>query len=152
MDFSKFDAMAANVQAQYEEAAKNQYNNEEAPAGWYIVNIEKLEIKATKSDQMPMLSAMFRIVDSFNGKNKNRCLFFNRKIAGTKNDGNMVRSAIGWLNSLEPSVPIDGFTTYTALNQQVEDMADELIGVVQYKIQYDSTKFNNISIEEAYDL
>ena len=95
---------------------------------------------------------MFRIVDSFNGKNKNRCLFFNRKIAGTKNDGNMVRSAIGWLNSLEPSVPIDGFTTYTALNQQVEDISDELVGAVQYKINYDSTKFNNISVEEAYDL
>ena len=39
-------------------------------------------------------------------KNKGPCVFMNRVLFGTKNDANMIASAEGWLESLEPSEDI----------------------------------------------
>lgn len=122
-------------------------NYSELEAGTYTCKVEKLEIKPTK-DGRPMLSAMFRIVE---GEHKKQCLFFNRVLYGTKNDGNMINSAIGWLESLEPSEDIEvGFETYDQFEELVLDIAED-IAELTYEVAYDPDAFNNISIEDVYE-
>ena len=119
----------------------------EIPAGTYTCKCERLEVKATK-DGRPMLSTMFRITE---GKHKKQCLFMNRVLFGTKNDGNMIASAVGWLKSLEPSEDIDViFETYDQFEDLVLDIAED-ISELTYDVDYDADKFNSISISEVYE-
>lgn len=127
-----------------EEIKKNggtgEYN--EVPAGAYVAKCERLEIRATK-DGRPMLSSMFRIVK---GDQKKRCIFMNRVLYGTKNDANMIASALGWIESLEPEIdaPIV-FENYDQFADLVMDVAED-ISELEYEVDYDETEFNSIHI------
>lgn len=120
----------------------------EIEEGTYHGKFEKLEIKATK-DGRPMLSAMFRITE---GERKKACLFMNRVLYGTKNDANMIASAEGWLDSLEPSEDIGPviFEDYDQFEELVLDIAED-IAELEYDVDYDPGAFNSISIEEVYE-
>lgn len=146
--FSKFNSNLEEIKKQMEEAKKNPNNTaSETPAGEYNVKVERLEVKPTK-DGRPMLSAMFRIQE---GKQRKRCIFFNRVLAGTKNDGNMIKSAVGWLKSLGPSDDIEVlFEDYDQFDELVMDIAED-VSELSYDIDYDPDKFNSVSVTEVYE-
>ena len=119
----------------------------EIEEGIYHGKFEKLEVKETK-DKRPMLSAMFRITE---GERKKSCLFMNRVLFGTKNDANMIASAVGWLETLEPSEDIDVvFEDYDQFADLVLDIAED-IAELEYDVDYDPDGFNSIHIEEVYE-
>lgn len=151
MDFSKLDNEIDfdSLQKDIDEAKKNGGVGDypEIEKGEYTGKIEKLEVGETK-DHRPMLKAMFRITE---GEHKKACLFMNRVLYGTKNDANMIASAIGWLESLEPSEDIVvEFKSYSQFADLVLDIAED-VSELEYLVQYDKDAFNNISIKEVYE-
>lgn len=152
MDFSQFDKQVdlKSLNESINEAIENGGTGDypEIEAGEYHGKIEKLEVGATK-DGRPMMKVMFRITE---GEHKKSCLFMNRVLYGTKNDGNMIASAIGWLETLEPSEDIGDiiFESYSQFADLVLDIADD-ISELEYDITYDPDEFNNISIQGVYE-
>ena len=151
-DFSKFDKQIdlAQLRKEAEEIKKNGGTGEypEIEPGTYRGKFEKLEVGTTK-DGRPMLRAMFRITE---GKHKKQCLFMNRVLYGTKNDANMIASAEGWLESLEPSEDVGDviFRGYSEFADLVMDIAED-ISELEYDVNYDPDAFNSITIEEVYE-
>ncbi len=151
MDFSKFDnevdfdALQKGIEEAKENGGVGDYP--EIEKGEYTGKIEKLEVGETK-DHRPMLKAMFRITE---GEHKKACLFMNRVLYGTKNDANMIASAIGWLESLEPSEDIIvEFKSYSQFADLVLDIAED-ISELEYSVKYDKDAFNNISIVDVFE-
>lgn len=150
--FSKFNEQVdlKKLRQESEEIKKNGGTGDypDIEAGTYHGKFEKLEVKETK-DGRPMLSAMFRITE---GERKKSCLFLNRVLYGTKNDANMIASAEGWLDSLEPSEDIGAviFEDYDQFADLVLDIAEDIAGL-EYDVEYDPDAFNSISIEEVYE-
>ncbi len=118
------------------------------PAGKYEVALVSLEIKGTKKDNRPMLAASFKILS---GEYKNQRLFMNRVIYGTKNDGNMIKSAVGWLNTLESGVDV-AFHDYKQFADVVMDVAEAVDGKIEFAVEYDDSQFNSIKIVEIFDV
>ena len=117
------------------------------PAGKYEVALVSLEIKGTKKDNRPMLAASFKILS---GEYKNQRLFMNRVIYGTKNDANMIKSAVGWLNTLDSGVDV-AFQDYKQFADLVMDVAEAIDGKIEYAVEYDDSQFNSIKITEVFD-
>lgn len=151
-DFSKFDKQIdlAQLRKEAEEIKKNGGTGEypEIEEGIYRGKFEKLEVGTTK-DGRPMLRAMFRITE---GEHKKQCLFMNRVLYGTKNDANMIASAEGWLETLEPSEDVGDviFKGYSEFADLVMDIAED-ISELEYDVNYDPDAFNSITIEEVYE-
>ena len=158
MDFSKFDKKidADQLKKDVEEAKKNGTGAfKDVPKGKYMCKLEKLEMKLTKTDQMPMVSVMFRIIGDEEGDKcdfTKHCIFMNRKICGTKNDANMIASIVGWLETLEPAEDIDVvFETYSQFNEVIMDIEEDVSENLRYVVDYDPDAFNSISIDEVYE-
>ena len=118
------------------------------PAGTYEVAPVSLEIKGTKADpNRPMLAVSFKILA---GEYKGQRLFMNRVLLGTKDDGRMIKSAEGWLASLESGVSTV-FEDYKQFNGVVMDVAEAVVGKLEYAVEYDPDKFNSIHITEVFD-
>lgn len=117
------------------------------PAGKYEVALVSLEIKGTKKDNRPMLAASFKILS---GEYKNQRLFMNRVIYGTKDDGRMIKSAVGWLNTLDSGVDV-AFQDYKQFADLVMDVAEAIDGKIEYVVEYDDSQFNSIKITEVFD-
>ena len=117
------------------------------PAGKYEVALVSLEIKGTKKDNRPMLAASFKILS---GEYKNQRLFMNRVIYGTKDDGRMIKSAVGWLNTLDSGVDV-AFQDYKQFADLVMDVAEDIDGKIEYAVEYDDSQFNSIKITEVFD-
>ena len=157
IDFSQFDKQvnAEELQKQIHEAEENG-GYKEVPKGTYTCKLESLELGATK-DKRPMVKAMFRIIGDENGDkcefNKS-CLFYNRVIFGTKNDANMIASAVGFLKKLEPSedVGVVEFRSYTQFSELCLDIAEDVSEDLEYVVEYDPDEFNSISISEAFEV
>lgn len=163
MDFSKFDAeVNKDMEKQINDAKENGAGESlETPAGSYVAKIEKMELAATK-DGSPMFKVMLRVIEAGENakadvteylnhfKNKKPCLFMNRVIYGTKNDANMIASVIGWLEKLEPSVPVE-FKSYSQFADLVLDIYEEVADAVELEVLYDPDAFNSISISEVFD-
>ena len=118
------------------------------PAGKYEVALVSLEIKGTKKDNRPMLAASFKILS---GEYKNQRLFMNRVIYGTKDDGRMIKSAVGWLNTLDSGVDV-AFQDYKQFADLVMDVAEAIDGKIEYAVEYDDSQFNSIKITEVFDI
>lgn len=148
MDFSKFDK-AINMDTlnkQIEDAKQNSGNDREVPAGKYIAKLEKMEVGAT-SDGRPMFKVQLRITE---GEFKKWCLFMNKVLYGTKNDGNMINSVMGWLNNLEPETSVE-FKNYSQFSEMVLDIYEELADLVELEVEYDPKAFNSIKITDVYE-
>ena len=117
------------------------------PAGTYEVALVSLEIKGTKTDNRPMLAVSFKILS---GEYKNQRLFMNRVIYGTKDDGRMIKSAVGWLNTLDSGVDV-AFQDYKQFADLVMDVAEAIDGKIEYAVEYDDSQFNSIKITEVFD-
>lgn len=152
MDFSQFDAKVdlKGLQADIKEAEKNNNDGDypEIPKGKYEVEFEKIEMRTTKKDGRPMLSVMARILE---GEFKRSCVFMNRVLFGTKNDANMIASAVGWLNNLGTNLNIE-FESYSQFDALVMDVAEAVDGNFEYVIEYDPDAFNTISIKEVFEV
>lgn len=151
IDFSKFDAQVDVNQLTHdvEEAVKN--GGGDFPTieeGVYICEVENLEIGTTK-DGRPMLKGMFRIVE---GEYKKSCLFYNRVLFGTKNDANMIASAVGFIKSLEPSEDVGPivFQNYSQFADLVLDVAEDIADLT-YEVEYDPDAFNSIHIADVFE-
>ena len=148
MNFEKFDkAISKDQLKDIEEAKKNQGDFEETPKGKYVVKFEKLEIGETGANSAggagrPMLKVMARIDE---GPMKKRCLFMNRVLFGTSNDANMIASALGFLQSLEPEADDIVFESYSQFADLVADIFEDICKD-KFDVEYDSKKFNTISI------
>ena len=151
-DFSKFDKQVdlKQLRKDAEEIKKNRGTGDypELPAGSYRTKCENLEVGTTK-DGRPMLNAMFRIIE---GDHKKQCMFMNRVLFGTKNDANMIATAEGWLETLEPSEDVGPvvFQGYSAFADLVMDIAED-ISELEYQVDYDPDSFNSISISEVFE-
>lgn len=156
IDFSKFDEQVDTKRLAHDvdEAAKNGGGDfPVVPAGIYIVTAEKLELGETK-DHRPMLKGQFRIKEDENGDTtyKKQLLFYNRVLYGTKNDANMIASAVGFLQSLEPSEDVGPvvFESYSQFAELVLDIMED-IEPLEYLVGYDPEAFNSIHVEEVYE-
>ena len=156
--FEKFDAQVnmEDINKQMAEAAENSF--EEVPAGKYITKIEKMNLGTTK-DGRPMFRVQMRIVDSdgvnelrflSKYKTKKPCIFMNRVIFGTKNDGSMIASVVTWLNKIGFD-PLVEFRGYADFEQVVMDCAEQVAGL-EFEVTYDPSKFNSITIDEVYSV
>lgn len=164
MDFSKFDNVNVDLGA-VEEARNNppQGDGLEAPAGEYIVRIENMELGLTKKDERPMFKLMCRVVEAgeeakddvkeflSHFKDKKPCLFMNRVIYGTKNDSNMIASVLGWLDKLETETKPE-FKNYSQFADNILDIFEEVADTIELSITYDPKAFNNIVINEIFDI
>lgn len=146
VDFSALDREVDQEQLRKDvEEAKN--NSGDIPKGTYIVGIDKMEIRATK-DGRPMFFIQCRVKE---GAYKNKCVFMNRVIYGTKNDGSMIQSVITLLDKLETET-IPEFNGYQDFVDVVADIYEEIQGKVECEIDYDKDAFNSVSIKEVFDV
>jgi hypothetical protein len=154
--FDKFDSQVnmAEIEKQKAAAAENAY--EEVPAGDYVAKIEKMELGTTK-DGRPMFKVQMRLVsgegpkeEEFLAKYKNKkpCVFMNRVIYGTKNDGSMIAGVESWLNKIGFEEPIV-FRGYADFEQVIMDCAEACAGL-EFLITYNDQAFNSITIEQVY--
>ena len=146
VDFSALDKEIDQEQLRKDVAeAKN--NSGDIPKGTDIVGIDNMEIRETK-DHRPMFFIQARVRE---GEYKNHCVFMNRVIYGTKNDGNMIQSVITLLDKLETET-IPEFNGYQDFVEVVADIYEEIQGKVECEIDYDKDAFNSISIKEVFDI
>lgn len=149
MDFSNFDKQI-NIEALQKDikaAAENNQQFSETPAGTYTAKVEKLEVGETR-DHRPMLRAMFRITE---GDYKKRCLFMNRVLFGTKNDANMIASAVGFLRSLDSGIDIE-FESYSQFAELVLDVFEDIESTLEYEVEYDPNAFNAVSVNDIFEV
>lgn len=156
IDFSKFDKEIDTKQLarDVEEAAKNGSGDfPTVTPDDYRVTLEKLEVGTTK-DGRPMLKGQFKIKENLDGDKtfKGQMLFFNRVIYGTKNDPNMIASAVGFMNSLEPSEDVGPvvFESYSQFADLALDIAEDAEGI-EYEVEYKPDAFNSIHVIGAYE-
>lgn len=147
VDFSAIDnAIDQEALDKSVQDAKNNAND--VPKGTYICSIEKMEIGETKKDHRPMFILQLKIKE---GEHTKRNLFMNRVIYGTKNDGSMIQSVITILEKLETQTAPQ-FTGYNNFVENVADIYEEVQGKIELEVDWDSTAFNSISINEVFDL
>lgn len=157
IDFSKFDQQVDTSQLKKDiaDAQENAGNYKEVTAGTYCCDLEKLELGETK-DGRPMLKVMMRIVGDEDGNKcefTKNCIFMNRVLYGTKNDGNMIASAIGWLKSLDPSDEVGSITfeSYSQFAELIMDIEEDVSSDLQYIVSYDPDAFNSIEIDDVIE-
>lgn len=150
MDFSKFNEAinADQLKKDIKEAEENGSGFAKIPDGKYEVKLEKMELGTTK-DGRPMFKAQLRIIE---GEFKKQCLFVNRVLYGTKNDGNMIASAKRFLKSLCPSEDIEiDFDDYNQFADLVLDVAEDVADVMLYEIDYEEDAFESVVIQNAFE-
>lgn len=157
--FDKFDKEIdlKKIEQQKKEAAE-QGSFEEVPAGKYIAKIENMELGMTKKDNRPMFKIQMRLVEGCGDmeekflskyKKKKPCIFMNRVIYGTKNDGIMISSVETFLNKLG----LDQTFVFSGYERFANDIADaaEACESLEFEVEYDDSKFNSISVTDVFD-
>jgi hypothetical protein len=127
------------------EDAKN--NSQNLPKGTYVCDLVKMEIGATKKDNRPMFIIQVKVLE---GEYKNRNLFMNRVIYGTKNDGSMIQSVQTILEKFETGIDTT-FRGYNAFVDTVADIYENVQGIVELEIEWTPNIYDSISIKEIYD-
>ena len=139
----------AGLQQDIKDAQENKGEYEEIPHGEYEVKVDKMELKATKTDQQPMVSIQFRIIS---GKYKNSCLFFNKKIVGTKNDGLMIHLSNEFLRSMGTDLVIEfvDYKQYADLLLDVAEFCDK--NKLEFALKYEDNKgYDKFTITEVFE-
>ena len=122
IDFKKFqEQFPAAEMTKAVEQAKENGGYEKIPDGEYRCKVEKMELKESKKG-MPMCSIMFRILA---GDLKKQCIFYNRVLAGTKNDGFMMKSNNDFLESLDSGVDVK-FDDWEQYDDMILDIAEAI--------------------------
>lgn len=121
IDLSKYDSMIDEklLNEQMKNAEENSFDP--LPEGEYDVKLEKLEVTESKAKKL-MLSAQYRVI---RGPQKNKCMFQNVILFGTKNDGWMIHQAKKLIEDLGFDIE---FENYSQFAKEVDEIADSAIG------------------------
>lgn len=146
-----------DIQKDIQNAAQNNGSGEfkEIPTGTYDVAIEKMELKATKNSNKPMVSIWMKIL---NGEYEGSFLFMNQVIdvnsewrgVQIHNVNEMLRSLIKECKDA-PEVEFKTFTQYANLIMDIHEMiADDF----EYEVTYSKTKkdYDVYKITKVYAL
>jgi hypothetical protein len=157
VDFSKFDNQIDKEALKKEYENTSEVNYDPVPRGDYIVSIDKMDVRETKSGDKLMFTMQCRIVqDLQDGHQENRVIFFNRVILGNKKtekwgDSQAIRSVNTILRKFESGIEPEFHQDYTDYGNLVEEIFDEVAGAIELEVKYDPKEFNSISIVEVYD-
>lgn len=126
MDFKKFQEQfpAEQMSAAIKEAKENGGGDyDKLPEGVYRCKIDKMEMRESRKGA-PMCSIQFRITA---GDYKKHCLFYNRVLAGTKNDGFMIKGCNDFLQSLDSGLDVEfkGWEQYNDLILDIFEAVSE---------------------------
>ena len=149
IDFKKFNEEfpANQIKKQMKEAEENGGGND-LPDGEYKVKLDKMELAQSQKGQL-MIKAQFRIQA---GDHKKQCVFVNRVLTGTKNDGFMMIKAKEFLQSLDSGIEVE-FTDWEQFNDLVLDIADAVKeDDLTYIIVLDTDgKYQNFEVIDVLD-
>ena len=149
IDFKKFQQQfPAEEMTKAVEQAKENGGYEKIPDGEYRCKVEKMELRESKNGA-PMCSIMFRIVA---GDHKKQCIFYNRVLAGTKNDGFMMKSNNDFLESLDSGVPVS-FESWEQYNDMILDIAEAIdADKLEYTVEVTTDgKYQTLEIVDIID-
>ena len=149
IDFKKFqEKFPAAEMTKAVEQAKENGGYDKIPDGDYRCKVEKMELKESKNGA-PMCSIMFRIVA---GDLKKQCIFYNRVLAGTKNDGYMIKSNNDFLDSLDSGVAIS-FENWEQYNDLILDIAEEIdADKLEYMVRVENDgKYSTLTIVDIIE-
>lgn len=123
IDFEKFQQQfpADEMTKAVEEAKENGGGYDKIPDGEYRCKVEKMELKESRKGA-PMCLIMFRIVA---GDFKKHCLFYNRVLAGTMNDGFMIKGCNDFLDSLDSGIDVE-FKNWEQYNNLILDIFEAI--------------------------
>ena len=128
-----------------QEAAENGGGNyKEVPEGTYEVEIDKLELKKSKSGN-PMLSCWIKISA---GEYKGSTILYNQVLTS----GFGLHNANEFLRSLDSGVEVD-FTTFKQYNDLLLDVYEAVNGNLAYQLKYgkNSKGYPTYEIEEVFE-
>lgn len=133
------------------EAAENGGNFKEVPHGKYEVSIEKMELKATKEKQKPMVSIWMKIVGDCEFKNS--MIFMNQVIT----EGFQIHIVNEFLRSLVQDCAdmlVVEFRSYAQYAELLMDIHELVAESFEYALDYGQTKkgFDTFEITEVYAL
>lgn len=122
IDFSKFNQQfpADQMKKQIKEAKENG-GGSDLPDGEYTVKLDKMELGQSSKGAL-MIKAQFRITK---GDHKKQCIFVNRVLTGTKNDGFMMLKANEFLDSLDSGIDVV-FEDWEQYNDLILDIAEAI--------------------------
>lgn len=126
-------------------------NYKEVPHGKYEVSIEKMELKATKEKNNPMVSVWMKIVSD--GEFKGSLLFMNQVIT----QGFQIHIVNEFLRSLIQDcadAPVVEFKSYAQYANLLMDIHEMVADSFEYGIDYGQTKkgFDTFEVLEVYPL
>lgn len=147
IDFTKFNKEFP-ADKMKESIAEAKENSNTLPDGEYTVKLDKMELGESSKHAL-MIKAQFRIVK---GDAKNKCIFKNCVLTGTKNDGFMMLKANEFLESLDSGIDVE-FKDWEQYNDLISDIAE---AVQEDKLQYVVTvetdgKYQNFEIVDIID-
>ena len=141
------------LQKDVKDAAENSGggNYKEVPHGKYEVAIEKMELKATKEKQKPMVSVWMKIVGDC--EYKGSIIFMNQVIT----EGFQIHIVNEFLRSLVKEctkVPVVEFKSYSQYANLLMDVHEAIADSFEYAVNYGQTKkgFDTFEITEVYAL
>ena len=123
----------------------------EVPHGKYEVSIEKMELKATKEKNNPMVSVWMKIVSD--GEFTDQMLFMNQVIT----QGFQIHIVNEFLRSLIKkcaNAPVVEFKSYSQYANLLMDVHELVADSYEYGINYGQTKkgFDTFEVLEVYPL
>lgn len=121
----------------------------EVPHGDYEVKIEKMEIKACKSEAnkgLPMFSVQFRILD---GEYKKSCIFMNKLLTSEY----PIHIVNEFLRSLDSGIDVEFNGDFGNYNNLILDIHEEITThKLEYLVAYDEDKgYDTFEILEVYE-
>lgn len=150
IDFEKFQQQfpADEITKAVEEAKENGGISDKIPDGEYRCKVEKMELKESRKGA-PMCSIMFRIVA---GDFKKYCLFYNRVLAGTKNDGFMIKGCNDFLDSLDSGIDVE-FKNWEQYNNLILDIFEAITAdKLEYTVSVENDgDFANLEIVDIIE-
>lgn len=149
IDFSKFNKEfpADKMKEQIKEAKENS-GGSNLPDGEYKVKLDKMELTQSSKGAL-MIKAQFRIIA---GDHKKQCIFVNRVLTGTKNDGFMMIKANEFLESLDSGCDVT-FEDWEQYNDLILDIAEAVQeDNLEYLVVLDTDgKYQNFDIIDVID-
>lgn len=145
------EMISEDFQKEIEDAgSKSSGEYEEVPHGKYEVSIEKMELKATKTSNKPMVSIWMNIVSK--GKFEGYKLFMNQVITQPF----QVHIVNEFLRSLLKDckdAPVIEFKNYTQYAGLLMDIHEKIADNFEYAVDYGQNKgFDTFKIFEVYSL
>ena len=126
-------------------------NYKEVPHGAYEVAIEKMELRATKEKNKPMVSIWMKVVSE--GDYKGSMIFMNQVIT----EGFQIHIVNEFLRSLTAEckeVPEIRFKNYSQYAELLMDVQEIIADSFEYAVDYGQTKkgFDTFTIKEVFIL